>query len=456
MRSNRNQQTTAARFLAWLLWGALVVLGSGCAAITNPTANGIPVNRVPQQLLQGPQRDAMSTIPLHLLTQRPPREHRLASKDVLGIFINGVLPAAHPDQPPQDPPVYFPSQIDPLGAGLQPALGFPIPIREDGTISLPLVDPIQVSGMTVTEATEKIRNIYIEKKLVQAGRERIIVTLLQPRQTRVMVVREENGGFATGGRREIISNFGKRGTGHLLDLRAYENDVLHALNATGGLPGLDAYAEIIVFKGALTSDEIQHMRPGPCGHLPPALGHHQRIVRIPTRVHPHQPLPFHPRDVLLDDGDVVLLEPRPTEVFYTGGVLPRTIQTLPRDRDLDVLQAVALVEGPLVNGAIGGNNLSGNLISPGLGGPSPKLLTVVRRTPDGGQIPIKVDLDRALRDPRERIPVLPNDILVLQESPSQAMGRYISQRFDITSKIQLLSRGSAMSTFNSVVPDGIR
>lgn len=453
-KSNSRFQSLTNPALAWQL---LLVLGvsaifSGCAAITNPTANGIPVNRLPPELLELPSRDARFTIPLNLLSQRPPKEYILASKDVLGVFINGVLPAAPPDQPITDPPVYFPSQIDPLGAGLQPSLGFPIPVREDGTIALPLIEPLNVAGKSVTQASEMIRNAYVNRNLVKSGRERIIVTLMQPRQIRVMVVREEEGGFATGGRREIVGNIGKRGTGHLLDLRAYENDVLHALNTTGGLPGLDAYAEIVVFKGAMTAEEIHRMKQ--VGNVDPlsCCSQTPRIIRIPTRIQPNQPLPFRPEDILLDDGDIVLLESRPTEVFYTAGLLPSTMQELPRDRDVDVIQAIAMVAGPLQNGAIAGNNLTGVLVNDGLGNPSPKLLTVLRRTPDGGQVPIRVDLDRALTDARERILIRAEDVLLLQETPGQAMGRYFSQKFNLNSNLRILSRGSAAVTGAGITP----
>jgi hypothetical protein len=126
---------------------------------------------------------------------------------------------------------------------------------------------------------------------------------------------------------------------------------------------------------------------------------------------------------------VVFLEARDWDVFYTGGLLPPGEHVLPRDRDLDVLEAVSLVLGPLVNGAFATSNLTGNLINPGIGNPSPNLLVVVRRTPDGGQVPIRVDLGRALEDPRERILVQPGDLLVLQETPGQALGRYFDQAF---------------------------
>jgi hypothetical protein len=85
------------------------------------------------------------------------------------------------------------------------------------------------------------------------------------------------------------------------------------------------------------------------------------------------------------------------------------------------------VKGPLVNGAYGTNTLAGNLINPGLGNPSPSLLTVLRRTPGGGRIPIRVNLNRAMRDPKENILVQAGDALILQEQPSEAIVRYFTQ-----------------------------
>jgi hypothetical protein len=114
-------------------------------------------------------------------------------------------------------------------------------------------------------------------------------------------------------------------------------------------------------------------------------------------------------------------------VFYSGGLLPPGAFILPRDHDLDVVSAVALVRGPLINGDFGGSNLSGDLVKPGIGNPSATLLAVVRRTPGGGQVAIKVDLARALRDPRERIPVHPGDVLILQEKPGEALARVFTQ-----------------------------
>src|SRR5262249_46290582 len=77
------------------------------------------------------------------------------------------------------------------------------------------------------------------------------------------------------------------------------------------------------------------------------------------------------------------------DLYYSGGLLPPGAHTLPRDHDLDVVEAVALVRGPLINGDFGGSNLSGDLVRPGIGNPSAPLVVVVRRAPGGGQVPVK-------------------------------------------------------------------
>src|SRR4051812_29010460 len=154
---------------------------SGCVAVTNPVANGIPVRRLPPELL-GESRAARQPLPLSLLRQEPPEDYRLAPGDVLGIWIEGVLGTR--DQPP---PVHFPET-----GNLPPAIGFPIPVRKDGTVSLPLIAPIKVEGMTIEEAEQTIRAEYTTKgQILQPGRDRIIVTLDRRRQYQILVFRQD-------------------------------------------------------------------------------------------------------------------------------------------------------------------------------------------------------------------------------------------------------------------------
>ncbi|MCA9067664.1 MAG: hypothetical protein KDA84_01990, partial [Planctomycetaceae bacterium] len=45
------------------------------------------------------------------------------------------------------------------------------------------------------------------------------------------------------------------------------------------------------------------------------------IIRIPMRVYPGEHLPFAEPDIILQDGDIVFVESRETEFFFTGGLL---------------------------------------------------------------------------------------------------------------------------------------
>ncbi len=360
----------------------VVTLMTGCSSLTNPVLNGIPVRKLPTELLSRPHRESMQTVPLSLLRQKQPEHYILAAGDVMGVFISGVFPPTLADQALTTPPVYFPSQIDPLGSGLPPALGYPVTIRSDGTLALPLVDPVLLDGLTVEEANERVRNAYVDKGILQPGRESVMLTLMQPRQIRVLVFRQEVGGFSAGGNGDISSNNIKQGTGHVLDLRAYENDVVNALANTGGLPGQDSYSGIFIFRGGQSNlefiQQLQSVRSGV--ELSELSDLAVKTDYIPTRWPPGEPLPFKPEDAILNEGDVVLLEARINDRFYTAGLLPAGERILPRDYDLDVVEAVVQVSGTLVNGAFGGNNFNGLLIQKGIGNPNPS--AVNRDSPD--------------------------------------------------------------------------
>eukprot|EP00913_Durusdinium_trenchii_P028315 g26543.t1 len=82
------------------------------------------------------------------------------------------------------------------------------------------------------------------------------------------------------------------------------------------------------------------------------------VVRIPLRLIPGEMPAITEEDITLYDGDVVLIESRESDVFFTGGLLGGGRFTLPRDQDLDVLQALAIVQSQPIRSypsrAIGG------------------------------------------------------------------------------------------------------
>lgn len=93
-------------------------------------------------------------------------------------------------------------------------------------------------------------------------------------------------------------------------------------------------------------------------------------------------------------------------VFYTGGGLGSA--EYPLKHDLRVTEAIALVRGP---------------VYPSHLQPSASKVTILRHLASGQQIPIRVDLNEALCDPRENIPLWPGDLLLTSETCCQSAHR---------------------------------
>ncbi len=384
---------------------------SGCA-----TLNAVPASRLPPELL-GRTRNTMQQISISRLRQDEPAVYQISSGDVLGIYIENVLGVEG-----EAPPVHFPESGD-----QPPALGFPVPVREDGTLALPLIQPINVDGLTLPQTQEAIQVAYASADI---RADSIIVTLMRRRMYRVTVIREEEGGK---------ENVTKRGTGKTIDLPAYENDLLHALNETGGMPGLDAKNEIYILRGDFADGEerdrmiaaIQGCRE-PCT-CPPEIPEHPSVIVIPIRYYPEKPPTFTQDDIILKTGDVIYIASRDREKFYTGGTMTGGEHLLPRDYDLDVLGAIAIGGGKAASGGTGIGGINGGGGAGGGTGIGPSELIVIRKLPCGGQIAIKIDLNKALADGGERILVQPEDTLILRytiaEEIANAALRTISFNF---------------------------
>ncbi len=424
----------------WLLFLGVMQGIVGCAAFSNPLSDGVPVNRVPPQFLAKPKEEQVS-VPLNLLQKKQETEIRIYPGAILGVFIEGIL-----GEPKQPPPVQ-------LGDGrLPPSIGYPVVVRDDGTISLPLLDPIKVEGMSASEAEKEIIKTLTDKGFM-AEKTRVIITLQRENQNHILVLRQDAGGVTFSGG---LSNT-KRGTGFPLDLPNSESDVATALTRTGGLPGLDANNEVIVLRRNRKDGKFPEIMPDMraiakdrSGQMAQNFGF--QVARIPLRLKPGEPLPFTQDDVTLNAGDIVFIDSRDTEVYYVGGIIPPNEIILPRDYDLDVVEAVAQARGALFNGALGGNNFTGQFIAAGIGQPSPSQLSVVRRIPTVGEIRIRVDLNKAARDPRERLIVMPGDILILQETLGEAFARYMTSAISFSGFSTILRTPTSAITGSSRFP----
>lgn len=387
---------------------------------------------VPRELLAESKEDD-EYIPWGLLQRNPPEKALIQPDDVLGVYLVGVLGTED-----QLPPVQLPD-----AANVPPALGFPIPVRANGTIPLPMIDDPVVAGMTVEQAEEKLIRAYtIDQEILQPDQS-IILTMIRPKTIRVLVVRQDSLGsqgrqFIDSGRglqaqAVTATNSTRQGAGFELQIPANEADVLSALASTGGLPGIDAKPEILIYrnnKGRRNSSD--------------ALASSNRRLsepqRIPLKVKKGENPNISERDISLRDGDIVAVDVRDSEFYYTAGLMINRELPLPLDQDLTVIEAVSRGGGPLLNGGFGGANLNGSIIGSGIGNPNPTLLTILRKAPNGRQIPIRVDLAEALRDPRENILIQRDDVLLMQETTGEAFARYLSGVF------QFSRVGSSIST----------
>ena len=151
-----------------------------------------------------------------------------------------------------------------------------------------------------------------------------------------------------------------------------------------------------------------------------------QIIRIPIRLGPDEHIDIKKEDVILHDGDIVFIESRDTEVFFTGGLLGGGQFTLPRDYDLDILQALSIASSRTgVSGAarqIGGVSALNSDVTI-----SPSNVVVIRKLPEGGEVPIKVDIYQARSDQSERIFIQPGDYIYLQYTPLEAMAAFVER-----------------------------
>jgi hypothetical protein len=62
-----------------------------------------------------------------------------------------------------------------------------------------------------------------------------------------------------------------------------------------------------------------------------------------------------------------------------------------------------------------------------------------------------VDLNRALRDPRERILIQPGDVVLVQQTPGEAFTRYLANALNVTAVARFFTRSNGNTTGTGVL-----
>lgn len=179
-----------------------------------------------------------------------------------------------------------------------------------------------------------------------------------------------------------------------------------------GTPTLPGYAPAFEAAPQLTPTHPRHFAPLPEPAAGPRLVVNDMgqpaILTIPLTS--SEPLALAPEQVILSANDVIMVPHRTDEVFYVVGKLSETNRVrfsvgdrdreigngflLPRDREVDVVTAVAMA----------------GYIDPI---DSPTTVTLQRIQADGSPLLVTVDLFEARRNPRATLLVRPNDIIYL-------------------------------------------
>ena len=412
---------------------AIAMLASlaGCSTSIGCTKDAVPSYRLDRHFLTE-SKECYGPVPHTALGQPKPKSHIIGPGDYLSVYVYGIFPPTQDETPILQRfqtlnQRYYP----PRGEVQGPSTGLPVEVMADGTIQLPLIGQVPLAGLTVPEAIDRVKTLYIEGEYIEKDRARITLALVTPRVYRITVLREDSPAITPDYPATQQNRERHRGAGQVVDLPVYENDVLHALATTGGLPGDDAPRALWIFRQsafktptAITPAYLDDM----CStvDINNCNGH---VTKIPLVWRPGQPLPYGPKDVVLNEGDVVYV-PKRDEYFYTGGLLRAAKIPLPRDKDVDILEALAMATGS-VGGPLG---LDGSALSNGTPGYvlPPSRVLIVRELPDGRNMQIRVDLRKATKDPKHRIYVKENDLISLSCTPGAAFVNTTLNLFNFT------------------------
>ncbi len=263
-------------------------------------------------------------------------------------------------------------------------------IGEDGALNVPLVGPVFVAGSSVGEAERRLAKASIERGVYVAPN--VSLVIIQRRSHRITVAGAVR----------------KPGT-YFLPTRS--STVLAAIVAAEGLSE-DAGTIIEVRRGthedAWGNLGVPETSPVSYGSSPSA-----QITIDLTRG------PLSPHDVWLDDGATVVVRPKEKDFVYVTGLVRKPDRyELPPDRDVRLLDALAMAGGRTLEVA--------------------DKVRVIRQTNgQGDSVVIRASVRQAARQHQANLVLAPGDVVVVEETPLTFIVGTIQNfvRFGFTSAI---------------------
>lgn len=234
-----------------------------------------------------------------------------------------------------------------------PELSMKKRVAPDGTITLPLVGAVGISGLTSQQAEEQIATLLRAKDIVKDPQVTVFIETYVSRRVSVQGAVTKAGVYEMLGQRTLLDMIGEAGG---LNERAGRRIFIYRPNADGTERRIEVDAEALVYEG----DPSQNIALAPGD-----------IVLIPYR--------------------------RMIRIYVTGAVASAGAQEFPADEEVTVLQAVT---------SAGGTTDEAN----------ESRVQVIRRYEDGTKEMFRVNLRRIQKGRDEDLVVQPNDIIVVRES----------------------------------------
>ncbi|NNE01002.1 MAG: hypothetical protein HKN47_27110 [Pirellulaceae bacterium] len=234
-------------------------------------------------------------------TAVPRPSYRLDRGDVVAVIVQGVTGEF------SKAPVHMPKR----GDDTLPAVGHPMVVLPDGTLPMPMIRPIDVRGMTIVQARDAISNAYLDERILKKPNQ-VTLSLMRKRTVSVSVLHEH----ASPGIRSVSQ----------VKIPSDQADILHALIGSGSF---DPDARVSIIRSGHQNSRTS--QPLTDGYL---------------------------TDGYLTDGDIVHARSQPRGYFYTGGRLPGGEFALPRDRQINILQAISAAGGIEHRGIVGPHSVT--------------------------------------------------------------------------------------------------
>jgi polysaccharide export outer membrane protein len=354
---------TAKRRILWVTCGAMLLCG--CRAVADYDAAKLPAD-LRALAVPSPRRIDLSAIASHGINQNV-----VYAGDVVEVTLATGLEERQPQT-------------------------WSLRVSDGGAIQVPLVGPIQVAGLTLTDAEQLIRQASVDQQIYRQPH--VSVLMKRRRTIEVRVV----GAVKTPG---------------VYQLPAAGSDLLSALVAAGGLT--DEAGTLIEMRHP-NSTMAAGATPGPEGVALAAFVTSEqapeRIVRVDLAELARGDSAV---DLHVEDGTVVMVMEQESRTVSVIGLVRRPDSyELPSDEPLRVLDALALAGGPTVSIA--------------------DKVRVIRHPPEQEDpILIAVSIREAKRRGKENLVLAPGDIVVVEETPTTMVVETIRGfiRFGFTSAI---------------------